>query len=55
MLKTLDLSRAQWTVLGIVSANDYNKNIHGLGIASNFGIVKSLQESGDLPTVKALF
>ncbi|KAF9378215.1 hypothetical protein CPB97_009713 [Podila verticillata] len=50
MLKTLDLYQAQWTTLGIISANDYNKNIHGLGIASNFGIVKNLK-GADVPSL----
>ncbi|KAG0295653.1 hypothetical protein BGZ98_001276, partial [Dissophora globulifera] len=45
ILKTLNLCQAQWATLGIVSANDYNKNLYGLGIASNFSIVKDLKGS----------
>ncbi|KAG9062184.1 hypothetical protein KI688_006516 [Linnemannia hyalina] len=37
-------SRKHLTVLGIVPHNDYNKNIHGLGCATNFGLVKGLPE-----------
>ncbi|KAF9364665.1 hypothetical protein BGX34_000766, partial [Mortierella sp. NVP85] len=50
ILKMFDLSRPQWTALGIVSANDYGKNISGLGIGSNFGIIKSLQ-GNDVPSL----
>ncbi|KAF9289007.1 hypothetical protein BGZ74_000809 [Mortierella antarctica] len=50
MLKTLCLSQVQWTTLGIVSANDYNKNVYGLGIPSNFGIIKGLKGS-DVPSL----
>ncbi|KAF9992647.1 hypothetical protein BGZ80_008459, partial [Entomortierella chlamydospora] len=38
------ISRKKLTVLGIVSHNDYNKNIYGLGCATNFGIIKSLPD-----------
>jgi len=55
ILKTLDLSRAKWTTLGIVSANDYGKNIHGLGIASNIGIIKGLMGNGIVPISQSLF
>ncbi|KAG0277634.1 hypothetical protein BGZ96_002787 [Linnemannia gamsii] len=37
VLKTLGLSRAQLTALAVVSKNDYQRNIQGLGPASNFG------------------
>ncbi|KAF9313630.1 hypothetical protein BG003_005011 [Podila horticola] len=39
------------TTLGIVSANDYNKNIFGLGIVSNSGIVKDLKGT-DAPSFR---
>ncbi|KAF9379901.1 hypothetical protein CPB97_008693 [Podila verticillata] len=45
MLDVLDFCQAQLTTHGIVLVNDYNMNIYGLGIASNLGIAKSLQES----------
>ncbi|KAI1285054.1 hypothetical protein EDD11_001059, partial [Mortierella claussenii] len=42
VLTTLGISRDQLTALGAVSHNDYNRNIYGLGCATNFGIVKEL-------------
>ncbi|KAG0251280.1 hypothetical protein BGZ95_006948, partial [Linnemannia exigua] len=36
------ISRTQLTALGIVSHNDYNKNVYGVGCASNFNIIKPL-------------
>jgi hypothetical protein len=42
MLKTIGLSRAQLTALAVVSKNDYQGNIKGLGPASNFGVIKRL-------------
>ncbi|KAF9913145.1 hypothetical protein EC991_003604 [Linnemannia zychae] len=38
----LDMNRAQLTTLGIVSFNDYNRNIFSLGCQTNFSIIKSL-------------
>ncbi|KAF9542693.1 hypothetical protein EC957_001748 [Mortierella hygrophila] len=46
------ISRTQLTVLGIVSHNDYNKNVYGLGCATNFSIIKSLSDS-NIPTMVA--
>ncbi|KAH7048842.1 PIN domain-like protein [Linnemannia elongata] len=46
VLSTLSLNRNQLTVLGIVSYNDYNKNIYGLGCATNYGIIKGFTEEG---------
>ncbi|KAG0035821.1 hypothetical protein BGZ82_005074 [Podila clonocystis] len=42
ILATLKITRTQLMVLGVVSRNDYNKNIRGLGPATNFSIVKRL-------------
>ncbi|KAF9983813.1 hypothetical protein BGZ65_001386, partial [Modicella reniformis] len=41
----LCISRIQLTVLGVVSRNDYSKNIHSLGCASNYAIIKELKGS----------
>ncbi|KAF9960813.1 hypothetical protein BGZ72_005819 [Mortierella alpina] len=39
----LGLNRTQLTVLGMVSANDYNRNIKYLGSATNYSIIKELE------------
>ncbi|KAF9344603.1 hypothetical protein BGX34_005488 [Mortierella sp. NVP85] len=41
--KTLGITRQQLTALGVVSRNDYTRNIPSLGCATNFGIVKQLK------------
>lgn len=40
------LSSTKLTALACVSANDYNKNIPSLGIATNYSIIKDLPDSG---------
>ncbi|KAF9947536.1 hypothetical protein BGZ72_010482, partial [Mortierella alpina] len=45
MLAALGMTRAQFTALGIVSTNDYDKNVPSLGAATNFSLVKSLKTS----------
>ncbi|KAF9276713.1 hypothetical protein BGZ68_009835 [Mortierella alpina] len=40
VLATLKLNRTQLTVLGIVSKNDYGRNIYSLGSATNYAIIK---------------
>ncbi|KAF9141756.1 hypothetical protein BGX30_004171, partial [Mortierella sp. GBA39] len=42
ILKTIGFSRAQLTALAVVSKNDYQRNIKGLGPASNFGVIKKI-------------
>lgn len=42
VLPALGISRTQLTALGVVSHNDYNCNISGLGCATNFKIIKEL-------------
>ncbi|KAF9949368.1 hypothetical protein BGZ72_008850 [Mortierella alpina] len=44
VMATLGLNQAQFTVLGMVSRNDYNRNIPSLGSATNYTIVKELKE-----------
>jgi hypothetical protein len=46
ILATLGVSRTQFTVLGLVSHNDYNRNIYGLGCSTNFSIIKELHGAG---------
>ncbi|KAK3833856.1 MAG: hypothetical protein JOS17DRAFT_789217 [Linnemannia elongata] len=49
VLAALGVSRSQLVVLGVVSHNDYNKNIYGLGCATNFKIIKDLPKAeGDI-------
>ncbi|KAG0222810.1 hypothetical protein BGX31_008846, partial [Mortierella sp. GBA43] len=43
LLSTLGLTRQQMTALGIVSHNDYNRNIPTLGSATNLKLVKNLE------------
>ncbi|KAG0195929.1 hypothetical protein BGX28_000359, partial [Mortierella sp. GBA30] len=43
VLITLGITRTQLTVLGVVSHNDYNRNIYGLGCSTNFSIISDLQ------------
>lgn len=42
VLPALGINRMQLTILGIVSRNDYNCNIFGLGCPTNFKIIKEL-------------
>ncbi|KAG0020284.1 Elongation of fatty acids protein 2 [Podila clonocystis] len=44
LLAASKLTRAQLTVLCIVSHNDYSDNLYGLGSETNYKIVKNLQE-----------
>ena len=48
ILNKLQLSRVQWTVLGIVSRNDYNHNVPSLGVESNYKIISGLGSEGKL-------
>ncbi|KAG0195417.1 hypothetical protein BGX28_001460, partial [Mortierella sp. GBA30] len=52
VLATLNLSRVQFTVLGIVSKNDYNTNIPSLGSATNYKVVKDLDGEDAATMVK---
>ncbi|KAF9154694.1 Rad2 nuclease, partial [Mortierella sp. AD010] len=49
ILDMLGLTRSQWIALGVVSKNDYNSNIYGLGWETNFNIIKAL--NGDDPSI----
>ncbi|KAI1279616.1 hypothetical protein EDD11_001543 [Mortierella claussenii] len=42
LLLTLGITHAQLTALAVVSRNDYNKNMRCLGPATNFSIIKSI-------------
>ncbi|KAF9941914.1 hypothetical protein BGZ67_003744, partial [Mortierella alpina] len=42
---SLDLTRAQLTILGVVSHNDYNRNISSLGTATNHKIIRELSDA----------
>jgi len=54
MLNFLGISRAQLTVLGIVSKNDYTTNLARLGVTTNFKILKSLKDA-ELGIVNPVF
>ena len=41
VLAALHINRVQLTTLGIVSINDYDGNIYGLGCPSNLGVIKT--------------
>ncbi|KAI8355363.1 hypothetical protein B0O80DRAFT_497756 [Mortierella sp. GBAus27b] len=47
LLSTLGLTRQQITTLGIVSRNDYNRNIPTLGSATNLKLVKNLEATDE--------
>ncbi|KAG0247706.1 hypothetical protein BG011_001049 [Mortierella polycephala] len=50
-VRTLSINRPRLTVLGVVTRNDYNRNIHSLGSAINFSIIKALQEVATIPAL----
>ncbi|KAG0263936.1 hypothetical protein BG011_007769 [Mortierella polycephala] len=50
VLATLNISKIQLTVLGVVSKNDYNSNIYSFGCITNSGIIISL-EGNDAPAM----
>ncbi|KAG0310285.1 Elongation of fatty acids protein 2, partial [Dissophora globulifera] len=47
VLQCLDLTRAHFTVLCIVSKNDYTSNLTSLGVHTNLKIVKDLEQDGN--------
>lgn len=48
ILRALGLSSDQFTVLGVVSKNDYTKNVHSLGCHGNWKILKNLAKTGNV-------
>ncbi|KAI7826597.1 hypothetical protein BC939DRAFT_114082 [Gamsiella multidivaricata] len=53
MLSALGLETAeQLTVLGVVSTNDYNRSLYGLGCEINYKIVKDMKAKGSDDQVK---
>ncbi|KAK3840495.1 MAG: hypothetical protein JOS17DRAFT_785520 [Linnemannia elongata] len=55
LLRTLSFTRAQLTALAVVSQNDYHRNIYSLGPASNFGIIKKIENSEDPRVIIAAY
>ncbi|KAK3809804.1 MAG: hypothetical protein JOS17DRAFT_780289 [Linnemannia elongata] len=55
LLRTLSFTRAQLTALAVVSRNDYHRNIYSLGPASNFGIIKKIENSEDPRVIIAAY
>ncbi|KAF9360179.1 hypothetical protein BGX26_010318 [Mortierella sp. AD094] len=51
ILASLGLTRTQLTSLGVISRNDYTRNIPTLGIATNYSLVKRLDGKQDVPTL----
>ncbi|KAF9344736.1 hypothetical protein BGX26_003973 [Mortierella sp. AD094] len=49
----LSVSRIQLTALAVASNNDYGKNIHSLGPATNFSIIKKIKKQDVRKTVYA--
>jgi hypothetical protein len=45
VLLTLGITRNQMTALAVVSRNDYQRNIHSLGLAANYGVIKKITRS----------
>ncbi|KAF9402766.1 hypothetical protein BGZ76_007254, partial [Entomortierella beljakovae] len=48
-------SRHHLTALGVVSKNDYNRNIRGLGSASNMSLIKNISIEKDTSSKFSLF
>ena len=44
ILELLNMTSPQWTCVGVVSGNDYDPNIKGLGIATNCTLVKNIKQ-----------
>ncbi|KAF9135027.1 hypothetical protein BG015_003334 [Linnemannia schmuckeri] len=44
-------TRNHFTLLGIVSWNDYNRNVYSLGCATNFKIIKGIPLDMDIPAM----
>ncbi|KAH8555041.1 hypothetical protein BGW37DRAFT_517546 [Umbelopsis sp. PMI_123] len=44
ILELLNMTSPQWTCVGVVSGNDYDPNITGLGIATNCTLVKNIKQ-----------
>jgi hypothetical protein len=42
IFQALNLSAVQWTSIGIVSGKDYDSNVKGFGIATNYGVRRKL-------------
>ncbi|OAQ29187.1 hypothetical protein K457DRAFT_32586, partial [Linnemannia elongata AG-77] len=56
VLAVLGIGRPQLVTLGVVSHNDYNKNIYGLGCATNYKIIKDLPKAEtDVPKLVAAY
>ncbi|KAK3810077.1 MAG: hypothetical protein J3Q66DRAFT_391248 [Benniella sp.] len=53
VVKTLGISKQQLMALGIVSRNDYTRNIPSLGCATNYGVIKNLKDQDVETLVKA--
>ncbi|KAF9384765.1 hypothetical protein BGX21_001218 [Mortierella sp. AD011] len=53
MLDSLLLTNVQLTALACVSKNDYESNVPGLGLISNYNIIKELGSSEDVKTLVA--
>ncbi|KAF8921758.1 hypothetical protein BGZ58_003893, partial [Dissophora ornata] len=51
--RVLGVFRVQLTALAVVSGNDYGKNIYSLGPATNFSIIKQIEEQDVRQTVHA--
>lgn len=50
----LEITRKQLAALAIVSHNDYNKNIYSLGPATNYSIIRSIDNQGNTPCKKPI-
>ncbi|KAF9945327.1 hypothetical protein BGZ72_001470 [Mortierella alpina] len=53
LCQVLGLSRIQLTALAVVSNNDYGKNIHSLGPATNYSLIKSVEKTAVRETVES--
>lgn len=44
--QALGITRVQLTALAVISCNDYGKNIMSLGLATNYSVLKGIEEEG---------
>ncbi|KAF9921244.1 hypothetical protein BGZ67_000630, partial [Mortierella alpina] len=45
ILTTLAMTKSQFTAFGVVSANDYDRNIPSLGVATNYDLIKAVKST----------
>ena len=52
ILKSLAMTRSQFVAFGVVSANDYDRNVPSLGVATNYDLIKATESTGRKTSVE---